>query len=724
MIRVTDTPAVQLADLIVERRANKDTDTAFVFPTLAIASSCVRFLSSRDRPVPARIVQFDSGSSKPDDGHEHDAAKAPSASSSSVIDHLTVWAVVTAKTDLAATKQYWQHAGDNVSSRLAERFLSLLKAHDDHSTPVNKISSSSSTVEVPTDHRHQRAASASNALASRYAKNKHYAPRLNGSSSSPASHSPSATSPRLPPTASTSSITASAATAPGAAPFAAKFERYSGSVSRSRRSSASSETGANTLATSVGSLLDLDNGSRVPAGGDIRELDESDIDDSEEEDDDALSRRGRAPHANAHTAANGDEDATDEVLERYVEERYGRNLDLQFVQGAKLAMRRRVAGVFRADAANDGNVAGHAQETSSRGIEGLSEHDVWLYPTGMSAIFHSHQLLMHTAEAQGRQVGKSVMFGFPYTDTLKILQKWGPGAHFFGQGLNSELAELRDVLARASPPILAIYCEFPSNPLLRSPPLKELRKLADEFGCAVVVDETVAGFVNVETLPCADIVVSSLTKIFSGDANVMGGSLCLNPGRGAEYDARREAQSRTYEDAYYAEDAIYLERNSRDFVARVAKVNRNTEALCDFLRAKRQIGPFAHGISSEPAPTLQRSAIKEVYYPKFMTRDNYDALKRHNVPESGYGSLFSVTFHTPAAASAFYDALGCYKGPSLGTNFTLACPYTILAHYTELEWASGFGVESLLVRVSVGLEDQDTLRAWFEHALDAADNAA
>ena len=38
----------------------------------------------------------------------------------------------------------------------------------------------------------------------------------------------------------------------------------------------------------------------------------------------------------------------------------------------------------------------------------------------------------------------------------------------------------------------------------------------------------------------------------------------------------------------------------------------------------------------------------------------------------------------------------------LATNFTLACPYTILAHYGELDWEAGFSVEAGLVRVSLG----------------------
>jgi cystathionine gamma-synthase len=47
--------------------------------------------------------------------------------------------------------------------------------------------------------------------------------------------------------------------------------------------------------------------------------------------------------------------------------------------------------------------------------------------------------------------------------------------------------------------------------------------LADQYGFLVVVDETVGNFVNIEVLPWADVVVSSLTKIFSGASNVMGG---------------------------------------------------------------------------------------------------------------------------------------------------------------------------------------------------------
>jgi cystathionine gamma-synthase len=116
------------------------------------------------------------------------------------------------------------------------------------------------------------------------------------------------------------------------------------------------------------------------------------------------------------------------------------------------------------------------------------------------------------------------MCRFPYTDTLKILEKWGEGCHFLGNGGTEDIPALEKLLEEnTGAPILSLFCEFPGNPLLTSPDLPRIRKLADKYGFAVVVDETIGNFINVEVAQFADVVVSSLSKIFSGDANVMGG---------------------------------------------------------------------------------------------------------------------------------------------------------------------------------------------------------
>lgn len=105
---------------------------------------------------------------------------------------------------------------------------------------------------------------------------------------------------------------------------------------------------------------------------------------------------------------------------------------------------------------------------------------------------------------------------------MKILQKWGPGCRFFGLGEEESIDELEELL-KSGQRFLSLFCELPSNPLLKSPNIKRLRRLADQYNFFIVVDETIGNFCNVGVLEWADLVVSSLTKIFSGDSNVMGG---------------------------------------------------------------------------------------------------------------------------------------------------------------------------------------------------------
>ncbi|KAJ9083560.1 Cystathionine gamma-synthase [Entomophthora muscae] len=367
------------------------------------------------------------------------------------------------------------------------------------------------------------------------------------------------------------------------------------------------------------------------------------------------------------------ETTRDAEPDSYLEDRYGRNLGIEWAGKAKLALRRRVAASLQ-DAA---------------GLADIS--NVYLYPTGMSAIYNAHRLALGILGNF-----KSVCFGFPYTDTLKILQKFGPGCHFLGSGEDEDLERLERILEQE--PILALFCEFPSNPLLKSPALGRIRQLADKYGFLVVVDETIGGLINLNVLEVADIAVSSLTKIFSGDSNVMGGSLVISP-KSSKLTILKQWLKANYEDLMWCEDAIFLERNSRSFEERVRRINGDAEALCDFLR-------------SHPL-------VKQVHYPKFTTLGNFEQYQR---PNTGYGGLFSLDFHQLDHAITFYDNLPCAKGPSLGTNFTLACPYTLLAHYSELDWAANYGVSSSLVRVSVGLEGENWLIKAFSHALSCIIN--
>ncbi|KAK4156405.1 pyridoxal phosphate-dependent transferase [Chaetomidium leptoderma] len=381
---------------------------------------------------------------------------------------------------------------------------------------------------------------------------------------------------------------------------------------------------------------------------------------------------------------------------RFLEERFGRNLDVSFVQPAKSAIKRRIAGALRSDSElTTAPAPEHEMESNSRGVVNLREEDIFLFPCGMSAIFTSHRALLG---ARGNM--KSINFGFSYVDTLKILEKFGPGVVFYGHASESDLDDLEKRL-EGGERFLALFCEFPGNPLLTCPNLGRIRQLADKYDFAVVIDETIGTFANINVLPFADIVASSLTKIFSGDCNVMGGSAIFNPN--GRYYAALQAWARTeYEDTYWPEDVMFMERNSRDFVSRIDRINANAEAICDVLR---------------DSPLVQA-----VFYPKHNeSRANYEACK---LPNGGYGGLLSVVLRRPEQAVAFYDAVDTAKGPSLGTNFTLTSPYVLLAHYQELDWAEEFGVDRSLIRISVGLEETEHIVNVFKAALKAAQESS
>lgn len=150
----------------------------------------------------------------------------------------------------------------------------------------------------------------------------------------------------------------------------------------------------------------------------------------------------------------------------------------------------------------------------------LDTSDAYLFQSGMAAIYHVHHTLFNWRGTQ------SIVFGFTYELTPKLLEAYGPSFRFYGLGTDDELTDLETYLEEHSKDankVQAVWCECPSNPLLRTPNLRRLRALANKHNFAVIVDDTIGSFANVDVMNIADIIVSSLTKSFSGCADVMGG---------------------------------------------------------------------------------------------------------------------------------------------------------------------------------------------------------
>lgn len=327
----------------------------------------------------------------------------------------------------------------------------------------------------------------------------------------------------------------------------------------------------------------------------------------------------------------------------------------------------------------------HSLRRQLAGFYDCAPDDVFLSPSGMAAQFAALQIVRE--RRPGQPTGQ---LGFPYVDTLKLQQKLGDGGILL-HDLDRIDIELHLLLERQ--PLAACFCEIPGNPLLGSPDVRKITPLLRRHGVPLVVDDVVATPCNVDLGPHADLLATSLTKYVVGTGDAMGGALIVNP-RSPLYRELKPLARAQHEALLWGEDAAILDAHAHTFRERVRQHNRNGLVIAERLRG------HAH--------------VERVWYPKWVTAEAYDAVRR---PDGGYGSL--VTFLPKDAAMRaprVYDTLAVCKGPSLGTAFTLACPFTLLAHYAELDWAESCGVSRYLIRISVGLEDPEDV--W--RRLDAA----
>lgn len=355
--------------------------------------------------------------------------------------------------------------------------------------------------------------------------------------------------------------------------------------------------------------------------------------------------------------------------------------------GLIVSTRQAEAFLSGAQTVDDGAEVRRSLRVQLAGFYGCSPDDVFLTPTGMSAQFAALRAVME--RSPGRPTAQ---LGFPYVDTLKLQQKFGSGVTLL-HNLDTIADDLATLLARQ--PLAACFCELPGNPTLGSADIRRISPLLRAHRVPLVADDVVATPFNVDLSGHADLIATSLTKYIAGSGDVMGGALICNPKSPLYNDLKKIIESQ-HEELLWNGDATVLDAHAHGFPERMQRHNANGLLLAERLR--------------------NHPAVERVWYPKWEFSEVYEAVRR---PEGGWGSL--ITFLPKNAATTaprIYDALEFCKGPSLGTVFTLACPFTLLAHYTELEWAEACGVPSHLIRISAGIEDGEELWRRLEAALE------
>ena len=245
--------------------------------------------------------------------------------------------------------------------------------------------------------------------------------------------------------------------------------------------------------------------------------------------------------------------------------------------------------------------------------------------------------------------------------------------------------------------LAAVVVECPSNPLIRVCEVHRIAAVVRELGGVMVIDPTIASVFSVDVLPCADLLITSLTKYAASEGDVMSGALAVN--QSSPFCQELIGAVGSYHVPVYLRDAQRLARELETAPAVVAQMNANASRLCAFFK-------------SHPA-------VEHIY-----CAGCSDHVEEVAKPGRLVGAVISIELK--GDMERFYDSIRLMKGPSFGARFTLLCPFMYLAHYDLVTTKEGrlfladVGLNPELIRVSVGVEPYAELEQVFNEALMAS----
>ena len=251
----------------------------------------------------------------------------------------------------------------------------------------------------------------------------------------------------------------------------------------------------------------------------------------------------------------------------------------------------------------------------------------------------------------------------------------------------SDIEQAQSLCAHHQPDL--VFIETPSNPWLRTTDIALVAEATHAAGGRLVVDATAATPILTRALDFgADIVMHSATKGINGHSDVLAGVLATN----APADPHWQAIAIDRHDAgavIGSFEAWLLIRSIRTLPLRVERMSQNAQAMAEFLQS--------------------HDAVAQVFYPGLPDFEGHSVAKRQMA--GGFGSLLSFCVKGGAVeALRVAGRLNLFhRATSLGGVESL------VEHRHTIEPHTG--IPESLLRLSIGIEDVQDLRADLEQAL-------
>ncbi|MEO5882532.1 MAG: PLP-dependent aspartate aminotransferase family protein [Caldimonas sp.] len=262
-----------------------------------------------------------------------------------------------------------------------------------------------------------------------------------------------------------------------------------------------------------------------------------------------------------------------------------------------------------------------------------------------------------------------------------------------------DLTDPARLQAALTPDTKLVWVETPTNPLLRLADLRAIAEICRARGILCAADNTFASPWVQRPLELGfDIVVHSATKYLNGHSDVIGGIAVV--GGGDRLAPLRERLG-------FLQNAVGAIAGPFDSFL----VLRGVKTLA--LRMERHCAS-----ALELARWLeQQPLVKRVHYPGLASHPQHQLATRQM---HGFGGMISLDLATDLAGTRrFLEAVRIFAlAESLGGVESLIEHPAIMTHATiPAETRAALGIGDSLVRLSVGVEDVEDLRADLRQAL-------
>lgn len=301
--------------------------------------------------------------------------------------------------------------------------------------------------------------------------------------------------------------------------------------------------------------------------------------------------------------------------------------------------------------------------------------------------------VMHTLSQGDHVIGSDDLYGGTFRIFDKVWRRHGLEFDFVDPVKGTEA-----FAAAIKPNTKMIWVETPTNPMLKLADIKAIGKLCKDKGLLLVVDNTFMTPFNQRPFELgADIVVHSTTKYINGHSDVIGGAVLT---KSDELHEQLAFVQNSCGASMAAMDSFLTMRGLKTLHIRMERHERSARQLAEWLEGHEQ--------------------VEKVIYPGLTSHPQHELAKSQQL---GFGGM--ISFHLKGdieAARRFLETCKIFAcAESLGGVESLIEHPAIMTHASiPKATREQLGITDGFIRLSVGIEELDDLRADLEACFAAA----